>query len=364
MAKLTLSLAALALISACTKAKVKPAERPLTRVEIESVRLGDITDTLTLNAEIRPAHSTQLAAGSGGKIGAMLVEEGDHVPQGKLLARVAAGLASARLAQATAARESASNHLRRVEHLSSRDLASSATIEQARANLAQAEAAYAMAKVRSDDALVRAPHAGVIAKRYRSAGEHAAPGSPLFDLVDISAVDAVAQVPERDAPLITIGQQTQLTADAWPDQAFQGIITRIGIVASLHSRTFDLVIRIDNPDEKLRPGMLTRVSLVRSALHNVPVVRRDAIVEGAQTGADETAQAVFVEQGGKVVLVPVSLGPIENNRVAITDGIAAGAHVVVVGQRTLSSGEAVVVARDHSASAPLAESAHPAAPAQ
>lgn len=312
-------------------------ERPVTRVEAEPVALGTVSERIQLHAEVRPIEETRLAAGSGGKVDQVNVDDGDSVVKGQILARVAADLAAAQLKQAEthlAATRAASG---RTAQLSARGLASAAERDRAAAALAQAEAAVEMARVRLTDAVVRAPHAGRIAKRYISRGEHAFPGAPLFDLVDLSTVEAVAQLPERDAPLIEEGRDATLTADAWPGETFAGTVHRLGVVADKHSRTFELVIRIANPDGRLRPGMLARVQLVRREISDVPVVRGDAVVEGAED------RAVFVVRDDRAVRTPVTLGATDGESVALLDGVHAGDTVVVVGQRTLVDGEHVRV---------------------
>ncbi|MEE8408033.1 MAG: efflux RND transporter periplasmic adaptor subunit [Myxococcota bacterium] len=324
-------------VAACRPEEQATTERPLTRVEVEPVRLGTITDRIAMHAEILPAYGTRLATGSGGKVDAVFVDEGSEVTKGQLLARISADLAAAQLKQAESALKAARAAAFRTERLATKGLSSAAANDRAQTAVAQAEAAVEMARVRHKDSVVRAPHAGTIAKRYIVAGEQAMAGSRLFDIIDISTIDAVAQLPERDLPAITPGQETPLRADAYPGETFSGTVHRIGVVADRMSRTFDLIIRVPNPDKKLRPGMLARLDVTRRVLTDVTVVRRDAVVEGA---AD---QAVFLVRDGRAVRTPIELGPTEDNRVAVLSGLHVGDRVIVLGQRTLIDGEAVDV---------------------
>jgi membrane fusion protein (multidrug efflux system) len=331
-----------------------PRERPVTCVEVEPVALGNISDRIELPAEVRPIEETRLAAGTGGKVDAVYVDVGDSVAKGQILGRVAADLAAAQLKQAETQLAATRASSERTAQLSAKGLASAAERDRAAAALAQAEAAVEMSRVRLADAVVRAPHAGKVAKRYISRGEHAVPGAPLFDVVDISTVEAVAQLPERDAPRIEAGRTATLTADAWPGETFTGTVHHLGVVADKHSRTFELVIRVANQDGGLRPGMLARVRLVRQQLSGVPVVRGDAVVEGADN------RAVFVVRDGRAVRTPVTLGAMDGDSVAVLEGVRPGDAVVVVGQRTLTNGEQVRIVDPDREPVPMAGS--PAAP--
>ena len=321
----------------------KAPEKLKPRVEVETVSLADLTDSITLNAEVEPVRHTRISSGSGGKVDSVLVEEGDTVAKGKLLARIASGLAHAQLKQAEAALAAAKSTHARVQKLAAEKLASSATVEQADLGLAQAEAAVEMARVRYSDALVTAPHAGAIAKRFISTGEQAPPGAPVFDLVDISQVKIVGQLAERDAPFIDVGRDAQIIADAWPGETFIGKVSRVGVVAAKHSRTFDLEILVDNSAGRLRPGMLTRLNIARRVLKDIPTVRRDAVVE------DLDGRALFVEKDGLVNRRHITIGPGDGERVAVTNGLGEGERVVVVGQRSLVNDQQVEVVVVHPA---------------
>lgn len=324
------------------------AERPPRPVEVQAVELGVIRDELRLTAEVRAMESSRLSAGSGGLIEALLVDEGATVSKGQVLARVNADAAAAQLKQAEVALSTARSEHDRVKRLAERELASASTSEQSAMRLAQAEAAYELARVANRNAVLRAPHAGTIAKRYASAGEFAPPGAPIFDVVDTHAVKVIAQVAERDVPLLEEGRGATVHVDALPDESFTGTVRRIGAVADPYSRTFDLEIVVPNPGKRLRPGMLARVNVPRQVLEGVPVVRRDAVVE------DVNGRTVFVTDNGVAQRLAVEIGPTDGERVAVVKGLKPGMQVVIAGQRSLVHGQRVQVVERAAAAPPVA----------
>ena len=136
------------------------------------------------------------------------------------------------------------------------------------------------------------------------------------------------------------GRTAEVHVDALPERVFSGTVNRLGIVASEHARTFDLEVRIDNADGMLKPGMLSRLTVVRQVLESVVTTRRDAIFE------DVGGRNVFVAKDGRAIQTAVRIGPVEGERVAVLEGIEEGQAVVVVGQRALVNKQPINVVRD------------------
>lgn len=335
------ALVLLAGLSACKSEPPAPAETVATPVEAQEATLGTVVDRIRIHAEIRAAEHSKLASGSGGKVDAVLVREGDQVRPGQLLVKVAGALASAQLHQAEAQSEAARAQLQRVKALAEKNMASAASLEQAQTALAQAEAATEMARARYNDAMVRAPHAGIVAKVHISKGEQALPGATLVEVVDMSTVEVLAQIPERDVAFFEAGREATLTVDAYPGEVFKGEVRTVSVMANPYSRTFELEVVVNNPHGRLRQGMMARMEVVRQVVENVLVVRRDAVVEGLHE------RVVFLVENGLAKAAPVTLGPTDGTHVVITSGVQPGDKVVVLGQRSLVTGQPVRVVDKH-----------------
>lgn len=325
-------------VFACAESNGEPratAEPKAKPIRVARVQAKTLNDRLVLPATIEARESTTLATGRPGRIDALSVDVGDKVKRGQILIRIDATSAYAELKQAQSIFDSAKATHERTRSLNARKLASTAAIETSLASLAQAEAGLELARANLANAVLRAPHNGYVAKRHVAVGEYATPGTPLLDLVDIDTVKALVKVPERDIDAIQPGQNADFRVDALGTESFEGNIERVGVVADRAARTFEVEVLVNNADHRLRPGMLARARLPRATLSNVPVVRRDAVVE------DLDGPTVFLARNGRAERVSVELGPIEGDLVAISKGLQVGDPLIVVGQRMLVEGEAV-----------------------
>lgn len=327
-----------ALLAACSAPEAPEApttERPAKRVRVESVEAASLNDVLVLPATIEARESTTLATGRPGRVDGISADTGDRVRKGQAIVRINAASAYAELKQAKAAYDSSKAAFERTEKLLSRKLSTDAAVEVARANFAQTEAALELARANVEYAVLRAPHAGFISARNVAVGEYASPGTALVDIVDIDTVKVVVKVPERDIDAIQLGATAEFQVDALAPETFSGVVERVGVVADRAARTFDVELRAQNPEKRLKPGMLARVRLPRRSLSGVPVVRRDAVVE------DLEGPTVFLARNGKAERVRVELGPVEGDKVAIDAGLNVGDPLIVIGQRMLVNGDPV-----------------------
>lgn len=218
-------------------------------------------------------------------------------------------------------------------------------IDVARAQVEQAKAALATAKTRLDDSIVRAPFDGVIVGKYINVGEVVSemimPEMVLFREVDVSRVQAEADIPEGEFAWTKIGTPAFISVDAYPGEEFQGSVTRVNPSINPATRTFHVEVEISNPGKRLRPGMFARVRLqVRQERKaGIPM---DALNRLAGTGV----YYVFAVADGNAQKKNVVLGLREGNWVAIEDGLSPGEQVVISGSGLLQTGTPVTVVAD------------------
>ena len=131
-----------------------------------------------------------------------------------------------------------------------------AALRVAEAEVARREPTLGIARKRLGDTTIRAPFAGVIAKRLVNAGEYVKENTRVFNLVALDPLKYTGTVPERFAPDLKIGQRIELTVEAYPGRSFAGQVTRVSPAVEVQTRSLALEGRVGNGDGRLRPGLL------------------------------------------------------------------------------------------------------------
>lgn len=286
--------------------------------------------SLVLPARIKAAQEATLLARTGARISQFVVREGQAVQAGALLVRFDAPEAkraleaarsdeqAARVAAAFAARQFArveSLHTAGVVALADREDAESRS-RTASARLAQAEAAREAAESAFE---VRAPFAGVLVRRHVDAGTDVAPGTPLVDLRSFGGVEVVTSVPEAAAGTLTSARAWVQSGDG-PWRPLR-LVSADGMVdPATRTRGARYVLREGSAPE---PGSYARVRLESTDTHElsyaVPV--SSVVKRGALSG-------VYVVQDGRAWLRWLRLGRVESGRYQVLSGLAAGDAVV------------------------------------
>lgn len=292
---------------------------------------------------------------SGLAIVQVLVEEGDKVKSGQLLARfddsvLKAELASrvASLREAEAIATEAEANIRRAEELSrtgaisGRDLdARRSTAATAKARVGVAIAARDQAAVRLAQTEIRSPADGTVAKRNARLGAvMSAGGTELFTIIRDDRVELVAEVPEVDLPSLASGQEVVLSAVDESGNPFVGTVRLVSPVVDARSRMGQVKIALP-ASPQLRPGMFVS-GTARIGTVSAPVVPEAAIVyrdaKSLLVVADKAADA----DGHHLVHVrEIRAGSRADGKVAILSGLKVGEQVVLTGAAYLREGEKV-----------------------
>lgn len=192
----------------------------------------------------------------------------------------------------------------------------------------------------------------VVASRMISEGEmvHDAPNSTtVFRLVIDRPLKLKANVPERHAGEIRVGQAVELTVEAWPGEQFSGSVTRVNPTVDRENRTFSVEVALPNEDRRLRAGSFSKAAILTREEADVPTIPEEAFVKFAGI------VKVFVVREGQVQSVKVEPGlriPVEEDGRTQTWQEVAGAlepgdEVVTSGHSQLAEGSPVRV-RDSS----------------
>jgi HlyD family secretion protein len=247
--------------------------------------------------------------------------------------------AEAQAAQAAAALDAARARLDKARAEQAQVPAASAAVDAANAHAEQARAQL-------HDVTLTAPESGVLSLQDVSVGDVVAPGTPLARLVDPHRVWVEAQIDERDIAGVHDNMPVVVTCDAYPDATFAGTLVRLQGEAVVkkqratsagreEDRVFKARVQVQNPKGLLRPGMSVYTQIVTGRVRDVLTVPRDAIVtQGA-------AWNVWLVEGHRAHLQPVTVGARDYRHVEIKSGLGRGDRVVVSGRELLHEGARV-----------------------
>jgi RND family efflux transporter MFP subunit len=199
------------------------------------------------------------------------------------------------------------------------------------------------------DTIVRAPFDGVIGERFVERGDHVAPGQKLFTVLEISWVKVIARIPSEFIGRIETGMDAEVTTRAYPKTIFNGTVVHIYPEADPKNRTFAVEVKVDNMvAPMIMPGMFARVRFPITALDQVLLVTRDALLED-----DRGTYLYVVDQSTRTAhrrdLVIGDLGPEE---AVVRGGLSPGEIIVVRGQERLHDGALIEWAAPPSSSPP------------
>lgn len=361
--------------AAKAKASVPPVAVEVLTVEPREVVQGvDVVGTLT------PKSQAEVKSEVPGKLTDVLVTEWVRVSRGQPLARVdareldtgvdraKAGVEAARAAEESAkalvlearvAAERAEREYQRLVQLKEAGLATQQSLDdgltardasKARIASAQAQVAAARAQVgvvaedvrnaqtRLSKATIRAPMNGVISERLVSVGDSTGDRA-LFRIVDPTVLELTVSVPSRELTAVRVGQPLTFTTDAVPGQVFTGKVMHVNPSADPADRSVRVSAEVPNASERLKGGLFVKGRIVTGRRTGIEVPRSALL--GWDAGAGHAY--VFVADRGVARRRAVRTGAASEDRVEISDGVAAGEAVVTRGAFNLKDGDPLLL---------------------
>lgn len=208
-----------------------------------------------------------------------------------------------------------------------------------------AAARVGQANIALADTELRSPLDGVVVQRSVEVGDLAAPGTPAFVVADTHDVKVIFGVPDSVRKALRVDDAVTIRTEGVPGRTFRGVVSKIAEKADERSRAFDVEATIANADLALKIGFIATVEVESAgAVARAPAVPLSAIVPSP---APKDAHAVYVvtSRDGQTVasLRPVVLGHLVRNDVTISEGVAEGDRVIVVGAEHVHDGERVAI---------------------
>jgi membrane fusion protein (multidrug efflux system) len=329
-----------ALLSGCSdgEASVADASEVTTAVPVEITTPfhSDMYATYAASASISSDADAPVTARVAGEVVELVVEEGDRVVAGQVLARLDGKRLRLEMLSAKANLERAQKEYERNADLHARDLVSTSSFEGLKFDLASLQATYDLKRLNYDYSNIRAPISGVVSSREIKPGENLDIGQVAFRVTDTSELIAYLQIPQAELAKFDVGHNATLSVAAMPNVDFVATIVRISPTIDARNGTFRATAIIKNTAGDLAPGMFGRFTISYEKHTDALVVPADALLDED----DETS--VYVVQDGEVTRRTIKVGILENGRIEILSGLQEDDQVVVVGHSGLRNGSKVL----------------------
>lgn len=316
---------------------------------VATAERGSLSGVITASGELLAVQKVNVSPRQQGRLEQLLVDEGDEVSKGQLLAVMDPGAIDDRLQERQALlRQAEANYRSSKEDFDRRrDLFRSGVISaddfsDVRFQMLAAEAAVIAARERleqleeeQDELQIRAPFAGTITARYAEPGAFVTPtttasataGATSSSIVELSkGLEVAARVPESDIGRIAPGQSAEIRVDAFPDERFKAQVSEVAPRAEKQDNvtSFEVKLALVNPPDKLLIGMTADINFQTGRSTPKTLVPTVAIVT-----EDGKPGVLLVGEQQKPEFQEVELGNSSGDQTAILKGLEAGTSVFI-----------------------------------
>jgi len=387
-----ITVACLTMLTSCVHETNAASEQPAVPVQVRTPAVVERAESVSASGSVEGSETADVAFQVGGRVIRVLVEEGQHVSKGQLLAEIEptdyknafeaavaqkqaalavsqkadAGVRKQELEQARIDFERCQDEYKRMKFLVERkslppndfqkieaaynaskeryEMAVEGTRKEDIATAAaQAHAADAQAaeeRKRLDDTRLLAPISGSISMRKVDDGQTVAAGIPVFSIVQLNPVKVRVGVPEAEIAKVRRGADAEITVPSLGGECFKGKVAIIGVASEPASRTYTVKVLVPNPGPLLLAGMVAEARISGPAKVRSLTIPAEAVVPDAQ-GAPNVY--VYSPDRKRVYGRRVEVGTPVGNEVEIHSGLQGDEQIVVVGQQKVREGTLVQV---------------------
>ena len=329
---------------------------------------GNIIQKITASGVINPISTVNIGTQVSGTISEIFVDYNSLVKKGQLLAQIDPALFEATVAQRQAALDIAKaqvevskndivyykKHLDRIKKLNSSRYSADKELESAQrdydnsivqlnlqeAQVKQAEAALNSAEIDLHYTKIVSPVDGIVVSKIVEVGQTVAASfqtPTLFNVAeDLTKMQIEASIVEADIARVKEGQKVEFSVDGYPDEIFIGKVTQVRNEAITTSNvvTYEVIIEIDNSEQKLKPGMTANVEIITAEKENVLLVPNKALRffmedENGQTQRYQD-KGIWIMQNNTPTRISIKTGVSDDEQTEISgNGLSEGSKIVL-----------------------------------
>ncbi|PIE63857.1 MAG: hypothetical protein CSA26_10915 [Desulfobacterales bacterium] len=298
-----------------------------------------VQDVIHLPGSVEAWFQLALLSKISGAVTEVVVEEGDSVKAGDVIARIEEDDYRIALAAAKAAYTQAKSDFARNQTMLRKKVIPPASLEASKTTLLRAKADLEKAELNLKRCKIITPIDSVVRRLNAKVGGYLGVGDPVGELLQLDQVKGVVGIPESDVDAVRKIDQVQITISALDNRQCMGKAHFLSPAPETTAYLYRFELALDNPEHRILPGMFLRAHIVKETIENALMVPLYAIISRGGN------QYVCVVKGDTVRMQQVELGIIEQWEVQVTRGVAPGDTIVIEGHRDVDDGQQVNVVK-------------------
>jgi len=314
-------------------------ERPPVNVVVQEMAPALLRDRLNLPGMVEPWESLNILAEVRGMVEEVLVEEGDHVKQGDLIARLDTSDYENTINSTRASYNLALTNLKRFSGLHEQEIIAQAEYDSIKAEVASLEAHLAIAEMQLKRCYIRSSISGIVNVLPAQNGLYLAVGDPVATVLDIDRVKVIVGIPETDVDAVRKIDRFEVMIEALHEKKISGSKNFLAVAPESQAQVYRLELEVGNKSGEILPGMFARVEIIKNEFPEALTIPLYAVI------SRDNKHFVFLEEGNVAKLQEVSLGILDGWQIQITEGLAPGQRVIVVGQRSVDADQELNVVK-------------------
>ncbi|MCB9284183.1 MAG: efflux RND transporter periplasmic adaptor subunit [Lewinellaceae bacterium] len=310
-------------------------------VKTAAVERSELSPSIHASGIVGTSNEARVSFKTGGVIRRTLVDEGDLVKAGQLLATLDLTEIDAQVRQAKEGLEKSKRDLERAQNLYADSIATLEQVQNATTAVEVATQNVQIAEFNRQFSEIRAPFAGKIVAKLLNEGEVTGPGMPVFYLIGAGQQDWVVKVglSDRDWARLHEGDEAVVHLDAYPGESFTAAVSKLADVANPMSGTFDAELKLQPKGKRLAAGLVASVEIQPRRNGTYALVPIESLVE-----SNGSKGFVYVPgPEGNAQKAPVTIAFLIGEKVAISKGLDSVSRVVTAGAPYLRDGQAIEI---------------------
>jgi membrane fusion protein (multidrug efflux system) len=314
-------------------------ERPPVNVVEQVLVPGMMRDRMNLPGMVESWEKLEILAEVRGKVEEVLVEEGSHVKQGDVIARLDTGDYENRRDSIKAAYNLALTNLKRLSGLHEQEIIAQSRYDSSKAEVDSLAADLATAELQLERCFIKSSISGIVNQLPAKKGLYLAVGDPVATVLDIDKVKVTVGIPETDVDAVRKIDRFEIRIEALGNKKLTGTKYFLAVAPESMAQVYRLELQVENKLGEILPGMFARVEIIKQEFPDALAIPLYSVI------SRNDKHFVYLEENNVAKLQEVKLGILDGWHIQITEGLNPGGNVIVVGQRSVDEGQKVNVVK-------------------